>query len=152
MNAIDNTILQSLIAAVTALITAYITFLISWRKTRADLENEFQRRFIDKRWEVYTEFTKFIRHYTDRSRSDSDNNSDDELVLLASQILLAGSDKVVKAFQLWRESAKVRGDSDETTRDKLFKLILEMRRDLGNKQTRLESEVLWGTLNLTLDD
>lgn len=149
MNASDNAIIEFLKTVVTALITAYVTFWVNWRKARIDLENEFQRRFNDKKWEVYTEFMKFLQHYTDRDQSDSDNNSDNELVLLASQILLAGSDKTVKAFRLWRESAKVHGDGDETTKGKLFQLILEMRRDLGNRQTRLESDILWNVLSLT---
>lgn len=152
MNSSDSAIVEFLKTVATALITAYVTFWVNWRKARADLENEFQRRFNDKKWEVYTEFMKFLHRYTNKNRDDLDNNSDSELILLASQILLAGSDKTVKAFRLWRESAKVHGDGDEITKDKLFQLILEMRRDLGNRQTRLESDILWNALNLTPDD
>jgi hypothetical protein len=152
MDANDGVIIDLLTTAATALITAYITFWVNWKKARADLENEFQRRFNDKKWEVYTEFTKFLRHYSNRNFGDSGNDSDDELGLLASQILLAGSDKVVRAFQLWRESARVHGNSDETAREKLFHLVLEMRKDLGNRQTRLESDVLWKALSLASDE
>ncbi|MEP0803979.1 MAG: hypothetical protein HRF47_00700 [Chloroflexota bacterium] len=152
MNSSDSVIIEFLKTVVTALVTAYVTFWVNWRKARTDLENEFQRRFNDKKWEVYTKFMKFLHRYTDKKRDDLDNNSDSELILLASQILLAGSDKTVEAFRLWRESAKVHGDDDEITKEKLFKLIREMRRDLGNRQTRLESDILWNMLNLTPDE
>jgi hypothetical protein len=148
-----STILISLgVAVVTGPIAAFITSRGIWKKARADLENEFSSRFNTRKWEVYTEFTKFLRGHINQDRNNRDNYPAEELASLASQVLLAGSDKVVKAFRSWLESIKVYGPGDDITRDKLFMLVLEMRRDLGNKKTRLESNDLWGALSLTSDD
>ena len=67
---------------------------------------------------------------------------------LASQIVIAGSDKVVTAFRIWRETARAYGLGNELTRVKFFSLIAEMRRDLGNKYTRLDMGDLLGALEV----
>lgn len=153
MNITETTIISIVTAAataITALGTAFVAFWGYWRKARAELESELQRRFNEKKWEVYTEFTKFLHRYM----ADSPNHFDgsmpattaDDLIPLSSQITLIGSDKVVEAHSLWRQAAKDLGPGEEATRQLLYKLVVEMRRDLGNQHTKLEYEELLKSL------
>jgi hypothetical protein len=143
MNILENLILTS----VTALATAAFTFWGYWRHAKADLEKEYLSRFNTKKWEVYTEFAKLAPELMGNEiPSGSISTEIVSIDSLASQIVLAGSDKVVTAFRIWRETAHVYGQGNELTKAKLFDLIAEMRRDLGNMYTRLNMDDLLGAL------
>jgi hypothetical protein len=150
MDVLVNFVVSLLPTVATAFLTSYVAYLWSWKKARADLENEFLSRFNTRKWDVYTEFTKFLHKSINDNRDNpgivTPISMDEGLISLAPQVLLAGSDKVVSAFRLWRESTQVYGLGDEATRDKLFKLVVEMRKDLGNKHTKLEIADLLGAL------
>ena len=147
MNVLDNLTIGFLTSVLSAFATGAITFWGFWRKEKAELEKEYSSRFNSKKWEVYTEFTKLVHeimgdgpasltHITGRPTEGS----------LASQIVLIGSDKVVNAFRVWRETNLAYGQAHVITTEKLFELIAEMRRDLGNKYTRLSMDDLLGSL------
>jgi hypothetical protein len=106
-------------------------------------------RFNTKKWEVYTEFIKLAPQTTGSELPDVQPSAELMAVnSLASQVVLAGSDKVVTAYRVWRETARVYGQGNQLTRVKLFNLVVEMRRDLGNKYTRLDMDDLLGSLEL----
>ncbi|NWG35673.1 MAG: hypothetical protein HXY42_14680 [Chloroflexi bacterium] len=151
MAEITDMVVSLLPSLIPAAIGSYLAYHFSRRKGRDDLEIEFSSRFNDRKWEAYTEFAKFLHRYLGGRRDESDDPFDDQLVPLASQILIAGSDEVVRSFRLWREAATVYGDGDNAAREELYSLVLEMRRDLGNRRTRLETETVWGVLNLNSD-
>ena len=147
MDVLDNLTVTILTTVVTTLITAVPAFWGVWRRAKAELENEFLSRFNTKKWEVYTEFVKLAREIV--GNASLDLNISTEIISLdslASQIVLAGSDRVVTAFRQWRETARAYGQGNELTKLKLFGLIAEMRRDLGNKYTRLDMDDLLGAL------
>jgi hypothetical protein len=137
-----------LLDVLTAVITAGLTFLGFWRKAKADLEQEYLKRFNDKKWDVYTEFTKSLQEFlADKETDFSDPvHRSSEETALASQLVLIGSDEVVKAFRAWRETSMVYGRSQKEAKDKLFMLVATMRNDLGIKYSKLEVDDLLGAL------
>jgi len=149
MDAIDGALISFVTAVLTALVTASITFIGYWRKARADLESEYSKRFNNKKWEIYTEFTRFLHKNIGEEQDSYENSSlsDSDLINLVSQIMLVGSDKVISAYRNWRVSANVKGIGDVATKQKLFLLIVEMRRDLGNKSTKLDFDDLLESLS-----
>lgn len=149
MNVLDNLTVTILTTIVTTLIASVPAFWGVWRKAKAELEHEFLSRFNTKKWEVYTEFLKYAPQIIGNELPDAQDSTDLTYVnSLASQIVIAGSDKVVTAFRIWRETARAYGQGNELTRVKFFSLIAEMRRDLGNKYTRLDMGDLLGALEV----
>ena len=138
-----------LLDVLTAVATAGLTFLGFWRKAKADLEQEYLKRFNDKKWDVYTEFTKSLQEFlADKETDFSDpvRRSSSEETALASRLVLIGSDEVVKAFRSWRETSMVYGKSQKESKEKLFILVATMRNDLGIKYSKLEVDDLLGAL------
>lgn len=146
-----------LITLITAVITSSVAGVVASRQylnqKKADLEAEYSSRFNTKKWEVYTEFTSLVRDivkpFVDPSTAwpDSLHIPQDQFLKIASQIVLIGSDDVVKAFHAWRETGLAHGQAHRETKKKLFELIAEMRRDLGNNYTQLSMEALLGSLD-----
>ena len=127
--------------------TSGLTFLGFWRKAKADLEQEYLKKFNSKKWEVYTEFTKLLQTFlADNSNDLSGWEQIPAEVPLASQLVLIGSDEVVRAFRDWRETSMVYGKAQKETKEKLFMLVAKMRNDLGIKYSKLEIEDLLGAL------
>ena len=141
-----NTIDSIFVSLLTVFATAVLAWLGLWPKVKADLEKEYSLKFNDKKWEVYTEFAGLVRDMVDEQTFDPDDLHRRK-VSLASQIILIGSDDVVSAFQAWHAMAELLEKGHSDTEDKLFDLIASMRKDLGNKYTRLSKEVLLGALN-----
>jgi hypothetical protein len=142
-----NNISELMASIVVAFVSATFTFLGFWRKAKADLEQEYLRTFNSKKWEVYTEFTKLLQNLlADKSTDLPGLEQQPEEIALASQLVLIGSDEVVRRFRDWRETSTVYGKSQKETREKLFVLVATMRNDLGIKHSKLEIEDLLGAL------
>jgi len=91
-----------------ALATAFLTSWGYWRNAKADLEKEYSSRFNTKKWEVYTAFTALVPEIIGAEAINVDEPAELPSVnSLASQIVIAGSDKVIKAFGVWRGTAHV---------------------------------------------
>ena len=134
-------------ALITSIATTLITSLLYWRKAKADLQKEYESKFNSKRWEVYLKFIDLVRIIFYREKSIDGHNvelSEDEILSLASQVLLIGSNDVVEAFSVWRKLARERSVYDNQTKEKLVLLINEMSKDLGNRSSRLEYETIRG--------
>ena len=121
-----------------------------WRQAKADLEQEYLKRFNDRKWDVYTEFAKLLQAPPQDIFEDGRRQA--AKTAIASQIVLIGSDEVVRAFRDWRESMAVHGKAQRVTDEKLFLLVANMRRDLGIKYSNLEVDDLLGVLNPSLGD
>ena len=150
MDTINGLAAEIVIAFITALATGVFASMEVWRRKKADLEREFQKRFNEKKWEVYTEFAKLLQAPS-LSTFEMDHRQEAETAI-ASQIVLIGSDEVVRAFRDWRESAAVHGKAQRVTSEKLFVLVANMRRDLGIKYSNLEVDDLLGVLNPSMGD
>ena len=141
---------EIVVAFVIALATGAFTFMGFWRQAKADLEQEYLKRFNDKKWGVYTEFAKLLQAPS-LNTFETDYRQEAETAI-ASQIVLIGSDEVVRAFRDWRESVAVHGKAQRVTNEKLFALVANMRRDLGIKYSNLEVDDLLGVLNPSMGD
>jgi hypothetical protein len=141
-------LVEVIVAIVTALATGVFTSWGFWRMKKAELEKEYLKKFNEKKWEVYTEFTESLQNFlADKETDFSDPvRSLSEETALASQLVLIGSDEVVKAFRAWRETSMVYGRSQKEAKDKLFMLVATMRNDLGIKYSKLEVDDLLGAL------
>ncbi len=147
MENLDNVFITLITAFITAIFTSRISSSQYWRQKKADLEAEYSSRFNTKKWEVYTEFTALVPEINGNGLSDINTPIvTTSINSLAPQIVLAGSDNVVIALRRWRETNEVYGPGDTVTKDKLFELIVEMRKDLGNIHTQLANEDLLGAL------
>jgi hypothetical protein len=136
-----------LASIVVAGVTAGFTFFGFWRQAKADLDKEYQSRFNTKKWEVYTEFTKLLQGILNEKSVDlADVTQQPAEIALASQLVLIGSDEVVRAFRDWRETSIAYGKSHTVAKEKLFNLVAKMRNDLGIKYSKLGIEELLGAL------
>jgi hypothetical protein len=136
------------VAIVAAIATGIVTSWLYWRQAKADLEKEYLKKFNEKKWVVYTEFTSLLQDLLSDKETDFpelERHVSNETAL-ASQIVLIGSDEVVKAFHAWRETSRVYGKTQKETREKLFILVATMRNDLGIKYSKLEINDLLGAL------
>lgn len=145
MENISGLAAEIVVAFVIALATGAFTFMGFWRQAKADLEQEYLKRFNDKKWGVYTEFAKLLQAPPQDIFEDGRRQAAETAI--ASQIVLIGSDEVVRAFRDWRESMAVHGRAQRVTDEKLFLLVANMRRDLGIKYSNLEVDDLLGVLN-----
>lgn len=147
MNNIYDLLSSILITILTAFATGIITSWVYWRNKKAELEQEYLKRFNEEKWEVYTEFTKLLYNLLlDETVDFPGWGQLPAEVVIASQLILIGSDDVVRAFRDWRETSMVYGKSQVETKQKLFLLIAIMRNDLGVKYSKLEVEDLLGAL------
>ena len=146
----DNLLINILTAAVTSIFTAAFAYWGFWRQAKAELEKEYQKRFNEKKWNTYTEFTISLRKMLEKAQArESESLSfsiDESLMNLATELLLVGSDDVVKAFRNWRTLSTINGPTDVSTLNTLFSLINEMRKDPGIKTSDLFIEDMLGSL------
>ena len=132
-----------------ALVTSVLAIRRYRSQARIDLQKEFDSRFNEKKWEVYLDYIELIRGMFYREQNLEANSiklSDEEIMPLASQILLIGSDDVVKAFQHWQKLRKTKGLDHKATVEVLFAVIMEMRKDLGYRLSQLEFEEMLGVI------
>lgn len=130
-------------AFATALVTAAFTFLGYWRKAKADLEKEYASRFNERKWEVYTGFADILHHVFQSAKTGRTNRDlpkhTRKLEEFTSQLWIVGSDEVVEAFNEWlRECRRAEEEIDSTeSLIKVSKVLIEMRKDLGYKSSRI---------------
>jgi hypothetical protein len=137
--------LTLLTGVVLALATAFFTSRFYVHQAKADLQKDLERRFNERRWEIYTAFSGIL---IDMIQASTDNrlNKDlprliRELQAFIGRLWLVGSDDVVEAVLDWRRStADAASDTPMgSTRSmmKLLKILVAMRRDLGDARTQL---------------
>ena len=147
MDNVSGLLASIVVLILTAFATSVSTSWVFWRQEKAKLEQEYLKRFNDKKWVVYTDFTKLLHSlFTDESSDLPGREQRPAEISIASQLVLIGSDEVVKAFRDWREASMVYGKSQKETKEKLFTLVVKMRNDLGAKYSNLEIEDLLGAL------
>ncbi|MBE0683777.1 MAG: hypothetical protein IH589_17870 [Anaerolineales bacterium] len=147
MDNINGLLVSIVVAILTAFATGFVTSWGYWRQAKAQLEKEYQSRFNTKKWEVYTEFTKLLHGFLINNSVDlAGATQQQNEIVLASQLVLIGSDEVVRSFRDWRESSMAYGKSHAVAKEKLFNLVVKMRNDLGIKYSKLALEDLLGAL------
>lgn len=143
MDSSSGLLVEVVIAIITAIATSVFASWEFWRRKKAELEQEYLKKFNEKKWEVYTDFTKLLQ---DLLADKLEMEQQPAEILLASQLVLIGSDDVVRAFRVWKETSMVYGKSQVETKEKLFMLVATMRNDLGIKYSKLEVEDLLAAL------
>ena len=145
-------IVSAITSIVVALLTALVTYKGIWTKSKADLENEYRKRFNEKRWAIYVKFTDWVRlaveTYIDPNVTPQRllRNLEKDLVIIASELVISSSDNVIKRFKHWRVLLNINGLWDQTTTHGMIELILEMRKDLGESTTSIGVDDILGSL------
>jgi len=150
--------LTMLAGIIVALATAFFTSRFYVHQATTDLRNEYQRRFNDRKWETYTGFAATVR---DVLRSTKDGKLDRELPKFISRLYdfmgdlwLVGSDDVIKAVLHWRSFSQDADDSKESGAAALVALadiMIAMRKDLGDIDTKVEARDILGTFINDID-
>lgn len=142
----DSILGQLIIAAVPAtisLVLAIFTARSYTNQTKAELQKEKDAAFNQKRWEVYSSFSDLIGNVITRGsniKSEKSNESiGSDLFALTNDLWLVGSDGVIEAvaelFLYLRREEEQKTVAEMFTY--LYKILIEMRRDLGNTQTKI---------------
>jgi hypothetical protein len=133
-----------------ALATAFFTSRFYVHQATTDLRHEYQRRFNEKKWNVYTGFASTVRDVlvsTKAGRLDRDQPKQiARLYDFISELWLVGSDNVVRAVLIWRQTS-----DPKDVLVKLADILIEMRKDLGDTGTKIEPRDLLGTFVNDID-
>ncbi len=143
-----NTLLTVLTGVIVALATAFFTSRFYVLQAKTDLRHEYQRRFNEKKWDTYTGFAATLKSVlvsTKAGRLDRDQPKQiGRLLDFVSELWLVGSDDVVAAVLAWRQTAA----GDTLGGESLLRLgdiLIAMRRDLGDTNTKIEARDLLAT-------
>jgi hypothetical protein len=153
---------QVLLLFLGSILTAFITSLLYVRQAKADLKKEYESRFNEKKWEVYSgiielfmlQFEYFLHKddYYD-GKLDSDGAVQfkqliDKYSVLRKKveggILLVGSKEVVESFLCWELVTMNNSPRTAKATESLIKLINNIRKDLGNEYSKLNHDDLNG--------
>lgn len=144
------------LAVLVSVITAIVTSLLYWRRVEADLKKEYESRFNQKKWDVYTSYVQWYGSAYANAGSD-DAETDEEFANIISLLLLVGSDDVITAhnryindFRIWKKKNdinRVGSKKDELNQIQLKQMdvLSAMRADLGFS-TRISKNELFLTL------
>ncbi len=143
-----STVLVSiLLSVVTALATAFFTSRFYVYRVKADLQKEYESRFNERKWEVYTKFVEFLRlavqPFSSESEELENSRKADEFV---SSLWLIGSDEVIKAFNEWHKAASLNLEQrrpPDKLWTKMVRVLIEMRKDLGSTSSKIDPKDLY---------
>lgn len=154
-------LVPSIIAIGAGIATAYFSSRFYVLRARADLEKEFESRFNERKWKIYTDFSDTIREVLESQREKTLQSQLPKFVrkitAFTSNLWLTGSDEVVRAYIEWQrcsrahESAAEAGKNPREILTKLMAIITAMRRDLGYKTTDIAPEELLATFVHDID-
>lgn len=145
---------QTLLTGVAlALATSFFTSRFYVHQAKADFQRDLERRFNERRWEIYTSFSGIL---IDLIQATTDNRLSKDLPRLIrdlrafiGRLWLVGSDEVVEAVLRWRRSTSdaVSDTPVGSTRSmmKLLDILVAMRRDLGDARTQLTARDILAT-------
>jgi len=149
MNIDPTTIIIPVVSILGSVLLSALGSFLYVRQARIDLVNEYEKRFNEKKWKTYLDFTTNVLKQLRLAATqdyDSESAADIELNSLTAELLLVGSDAVVIAYRQWRKFEQVNGQRDTETLNLLFRVVIEMRRDLGNSKTQVNLDHLLGML------
>jgi hypothetical protein len=138
---------------IVALATAFFTSRFYVHQATVDLQREFDRRFNDRRWDIYTEFSKLLIDLLQASTDDRVQKQMPKFIQRMREFIgrlwLVGSDDVVKAVLRWRRyTQSVEDGSAEANTQaivELLNILVAMRRDLGERDTELSARDILAT-------
>ncbi len=169
----------AIIGAVSSLLVALVTYFLGVRqlrlqlqqqlrneielissRVRADLEREYQFRFNERKWSLYTEFSELIIGMLEFSKLPQKNqhtvqkDAIKKLRGFVARLWIVGDDRVVSAYNSWRRTTSPEADSGTDhlqSLDQLMQILIEMRKDLGNSTTEVTPRELLATIVNDID-
>ena len=136
---------------IVAFIAAYVAHILSIRKAKYELYQEYNKKFNAKRWDVFLSFVNLVSELI--TYDDNINKGDvietfklenvsDDLLGIEQSILILGSEELIKEFGKWKVYNHTNGSKDPTTLLSLTSVINIMRKDLGDKNILSREQVL----------
>jgi hypothetical protein len=103
---------------------------------KADLQKEYDTRFNERRWETYLHFSKIIRKMMEATKAKKLEEIMPEIVAdlyqFSGELLLVGSNDVVKSFNKWRANSEPSNKEQQLEMMRsMMGILIEMRKDLG---------------------
>ena len=161
---------QILLTIITAFVSSSLVYFGYGRKSKADLEKDYESRFNEKKWEVYIKFVNQLqermnicmyyllsdgnsfpvekkKEYQDKFISLSDDFND-VMRGIQSEMLLISSKDVVEKYFVWKEKfhSTIRSYSEDEYAKFLIDLLNAMREDLGKGKSKLDYKAFDGFL------
>ena len=101
------------------------------KQINADQKRDISNKLYDKKWEMYSEFASKYDEFKCTLGNDEMNPQEfiDQLSPILHELLIVGSPEVLEAISLWH--TQYHTGKDERTNFYLMKIIMEMRKDLG---------------------
>ena len=154
------TIFTSLLISIAgAFATSYFAYRFYSPKLKAELQKEYKSRFNERKWEAYTEFANIIYQVLDNN-NEEDFEEDlptytSQLHEFLSKLWIVGSDEVVNSVNEWLRYSRKHSYDEQKTGESLVRLInivIEMRKDLGYKESQIRPKDLLTTFITDVDD
>lgn len=127
------------------IIASLLTHYLTLRKVRVELLQEYNKKFNQKRWEVYIEFIEYVSFLI---HNDTDHQNYDDIFKqqklsgIEQKILLIGSNELIKALGEWKVVSRVNGGRSIEAVDSMTKVINLMRNDLGEPNELFKEQIL----------
>jgi len=143
MDNLLSPVLTVFLSVVAGIVTAWITSRI---QVRTELAKQVQSRFNERKWDAYMDFAHGLQQLLFSVKASDEagmTQAKQRLNMFGGKLWVVGSDRVVKAVGDCIQKAQGEGIELESPREifnRLFKVIIEMRRDLGYTSSRLTSE------------
>ena len=146
---------QILLSFITSIATAVFAYFLLWRQAKADLMKEYETRFNEKKWDAYIRLIRLFPKFEENNYNlyknvlsptpeakiqffNRDNEINDELNQIESEILLIGSDDVLYKFKKWRNHAHQFSYFDDGVMKLRTAMINAMREDLGKSKSDID--------------
>ena len=113
-------------------------------KTKEEIRGIFEKKYNENRWDLYLNFINIVQKMLGHAGADRFPWEEfyPSLDDIGMKIMLISSDSVVELYGSWRLISSVNGMYDLQSLRLLFKLINELRKDLGNEASTLDLDKL----------
>ena len=149
-------VVLSVIGAFTA---SYFSYRYYKPRLRAELQNEFESRFNERKWVAYQQFADILYEMLDKSGTKKFENELPKVIQrmrkFLSQLWVVGSDDVMKAVSDWFVYSNREKQANDSTSEGLIKLmniLIMMRKDLGYSTSQIGPTDLLRTFITDLDE
>lgn len=133
-----------IITIVLSTIIAGIGWLL---KNEIEKRREIEKQLSETKYNVYVSLIEVIFSIFENVIKKKDEavpeEAIDKMFKIVQDLIIYGSDSVVKKFSQWKQLGSVGG---EMTIILITEVIIEIRKDMGNQNTKMNIDHLWGML------
>lgn len=136
-------------SSLTIVLTAIIAGIGYVLKIEIEKRREIEKQLSEKKYGVYISiielfFSMFETIWKNKEQGNVSEETIDKLFKIVEGLVIYGSDNVVKKFAYWKTQAAGSNGSDALV---LFiDVIIEIRKDMGNQNTKMNMDDLLGML------